>query len=229
MKNAPENLDFSTVFASGAHEIKNEMFLLLSALEEISREPWAQASPAAQALGRIKAGGTHISRRLTHLLALYRMGTGSYDPDIVYNSLAELLEEVAIEIRSGLGAGAVTLSVDAPDDLYAFFDHEIVRGILLNALHNALRAGARKISLGAVKEGDYICLRIEDDGPGFPPEMLKQEAEAPEMNLSRGSTGLGLLFSRKAAGLHQARGKRGFLQLQNGGGLGGAVFMLCLP
>lgn len=231
--NAAEKLDFATVFASGAHEIKNEMFLLLSALDEISREPWAQASPAAQALGRVKAGGAHISRRLTHLLALYRMGTGSYDPDIGYNSLAELLEEIVIEIRSGLGASAVALNIDAPDDLYAFFDHEIVRGILLNALHNALRVGARQISLIAAREtmaeGDFICFRIEDDGPGFPAEMLKREAEAPEMNLSKGSTGLGLLFSRKAAGLHNSQGRRGFLQLQNGSSLGGAVFMLCLP
>jgi signal transduction histidine kinase len=225
----PENMDFADVFASGAHEIKNEMFLLLSTLDEISREPWAKEPPAALALDKIKAGSTHISRRLTHLLALYRMSAGAYDPDISYNSLAELLEEVAIEIRASSGVSAVELSIEPSDDLYAFFDHEIVRGILLNAMHNALRAGARKISLSAAREGDFVGIRIEDDGPGFSPEMLKPEAEAQSMNLSRGSTGLGLLFSRKAAGLHNSQGKRGFLRLQNGSRLGGAIFTLCLP
>ncbi|MDP2829621.1 MAG: HAMP domain-containing sensor histidine kinase [Sulfuricellaceae bacterium] len=229
----PEKMDFADVFASGAHEIKNEMFLLLNALDEISHESWAKAYPAALALDRIKAGSTHISRRLTHLLALYRMGSGSYGPDIGYNSLAEMLEEVAIEIRSSLGARlddtAVVISIEPSDDLYAFFDYEIVRSILLNALHNALRAGARKISLGAAKEADFVCIRVEDNGPGFPPEMLKSNAEVQGMNISKGSTGLGLLFSRKAAGLHNSQGKRGFLRLQNGGLLGGAVFTLCLP
>jgi signal transduction histidine kinase len=226
----PAALDFAALFAANTHEIKNQLFLLLNAVEQASREPWASEFPSARiALEELKRGGDQISQRLTRLLSLYRIAQGHYQLDIAYHGAAALLEEVLLEIQPFLGGHAVEMVVESTDGVYGFFDRELVRGVLLNAVHNALHVAVRKVSLSAAMEDGYLCIRVADDGPGFPPHVLETGMAQAKWNLGGGSTGLGLHFSATAAALHRNRGKSGFIRLSNEGALKGAVFTLCLP
>lgn len=228
----PEEVDFATLFASGAHEIKNQLFLLLNAVDQARQEPWVREHPSAGlALERLEQGGAQIGRRLTQLLALYRIAQGHYPLDIRYHDALDLLEEVALEIRPLLRPGEVELEIGPAGDggVYGFFDLELVRGILLNAVHNALKAGAARIRLGARQEAGLLCFRVEDDGPGFPARLLEAPAVPIRPDLHGGKTGLGLHFCATAAALHRNQGNSGFIRLENGGDLKGAVFSLYLP
>lgn len=223
-------LDFAALFAANTHEIKNQLFLLLSAVEEVSREDWANEHPTARiALQGLQQGGSQISRRLTRLLSLYRITQGHYQLDIAYHGVAELLQEVLLDIKPLLGGRAVEMAVECADDVYGFFDREMVRGIVLNAVHNALQVALSKISLSAALEDSYLCIQVADDGPGFPARVLETGAAQAKWNVSGSGTGLGLHFSATAAALHRSQGKIGFIRLSNGGLLKGAVFTLCLP
>jgi signal transduction histidine kinase len=224
-------LDFASLFASNLHEIKNQLVLLLSAVEEVSKEDWVREHPSAQAaLSRLDQGGGRVGQQLARLLGLYRIAQGRYQLDIAYHEAAELLQDVVLELKPLLGEQrAAKLIVEGGEALYGFFDREIVRGILLNAVHNALRFSAGKIRLSVASEDDYLCFRVEDDGHGFPPEMLAAGAAQTKLDLQGGATGLGLYFSATTARLHHSRGKNGFVKLQNGGALNGAVFALYLP
>lgn len=226
----PAALDFATLFAANTHEIKNQLFLLLSAVEQASREHWASEYPSARiALDGLKQGGTQISQRLTRLLSLYRISQGHYQLDIAYHGVADLLEEVLLEIHPLLGGRAVEMTVASMDEIYGFFDREMVRGILLNAVHNALNVAVRKISLNAAMEDGYLCIRVADDGPGFPPQVLEAGMAQAKWNMRGGGTGLGLHFSATAAALHRNQRNSGFIRLSNEGALRGAVFSLYLP
>lgn len=226
----PAALDFAALFAANTHEIKNQLFLLLNAVEAARREPWASDFPSARAaLEGLKHGGDQISQRLTRLLALYRIDQGYYELDVAYHGAGELLEEVLLEVRPLLGGREVEMAVACSDEVYGFFDREMVRGILLNAVHNALNVAVRKISLGAAVEDGYLCLGVADDGPGFPSRVLETGVARAKWNMGGGGTGLGLHFSATAAALHRNQGKSGFIRLSNGGDLKGAVFTLCLP
>jgi signal transduction histidine kinase len=44
--------------------------------------------------------------------------------------------------------------------------------VLTNLVTNASRAGAQRIQVRVTREGDSAVLEIEDDGPGFPEELL---------------------------------------------------------
>lgn len=224
-------LDFAALFASGIHEVKNQLFLLLSAVEEVRQEAWVKEHPSAQhALGRLDQGGARIAQQLTRLLGLYRMAQGHYQLDIAYHDAVELLEDVVLEVKPLLGQQhKVDLIVEGGEAQYGFFDREIVRGILLNALHNALQFCAARVRLSVSKENDCLCFSVEDDGPGYPPEMLAAGAVQKKLDFQTGGTGLGLYFSSLTAALHQSKGKRGEISLQNGGALKGAVFVLRLP
>ncbi len=224
-------LDFASLFASNIHEIKNQLFLLQSAVEEVSQEAWVKEHASAQtALNRLDQGGAQIARQLARLLGLYRIAQGNYQLDIAYHEAAELLQDVVLEVSPLLGEQrAAELVVEGGEALYGFFDREIVRSILLNAVHNALRFSAGKVRISAASEDDCLCFQVEDDGPGFPPEMLAAGGAQTKLDLRGGGTGLGLYFSATTAALHHNQGKKGFIRLSNGGSLNGAVFTLCLP
>lgn len=224
-------LDFAALFASGIHEIKNQLFLLLGAVEEISREDWVREHASAKiALNRLDQGGARIGQQLARLLGLYRIAQGHYQLDIAYHEAAELLQDVVLDIKPLLDEQrAAEMVVEGGEELYGFFDREIVRGILLNAVHNALRFSAGKIRISVAGEDGYLCFRVEDNGPGFPPQLLGEVAAQTKLDLQGGGTGLGLYFSSITAALHHNQGKMGMVRLQNGGALNGAVFALYLP
>ena len=77
---------------------------------------------------------------------------------------------------------------------------------------------------------DTLILSIEDDGPGFPENIL-HAFEQQESIRGEGGTvhGLGLHFSRAIAEQHVYKGKTGTMSLSNGGVLGGGIVSLVLP
>ena len=225
-----DGLDWATLFAAQAHETKNQLFLLLGGMERIIGEPWLETQPETRhTLASLHQGGTLMAQRLGRLLSLYRIAQGHYQPDIGYHDGAELLEEVVVEARPFLAGSDIHIDADAPSGLYGFFDRELVRGAVLNGLHNALRHGRSAVRLSASREDDYLCFRVEDDGPGFDDDILQGGPEDKATSQGEGGTGLGLRFSATVAALHRKGGRSGSLKLDNGGTLGGAVFSLCLP
>ena len=83
-------------------------------------------------------------------------------------------------------------------------------------------------------DGDYLELRVEDNGAGFPPSLLEAGASAMNsqrsaVNFLNNSSGLGLYFSSEVAKMHKYRQRSGAIALENGGALGGGCFVLRLP
>lgn len=224
------DIDFATLFAANIHEIKNLLFLLFNAIDGASSEPWACGNPEAQAtLCRIKYGSSLIGQRLAHVLALYRISQGRYELDIDYHDGNELLREILLETSSLVGEGGVGIRIEDGEEVYGFFDREMVRGILINAVHNALHYARTAIVLSVATEDGYLRFRVADDSPGYPEDILENGGAQAKLHLGGGGTGLGLYFSATAAALHRSHGRTGFTRLSNGGALGGAVFELLLP
>lgn len=224
------NIDFATIFAANIHEIKNLLFLHFNTIEGASNEPWARDNPAAQtALSRIKYGSSQIGQRLAHVLALYRIAQGRYELDIDYHDACEVLREIVVETHSLVDDRGVEISVGVCEGVYGFFDREMVRGILVNAVHNSLHYAKGKVLLGAALEDGFLRFRVEDDSQGYPGEVLEHGGRRAKLDLCGGGTGLGLYFSATVAAMHHNRDKTGFTRLSNGGVLGGAVFELFLP
>ncbi|MDP2783578.1 MAG: HAMP domain-containing sensor histidine kinase [Sulfurimicrobium sp.] len=224
------DIDFATIFAANIHEIKNLLFLHFNAIEGASNEDWARDNPAAKiSLSRIKYGSSQIGQRLAHVLALYRIAQGRYELDIDYHDACEVLREIVVETHSLMDDRGIEISIGNCEGLYGFFDREMVRGILVNAVHNSLHYAKGKVLLSAALEDGFLRFRVEDDSPGYPSEVLENGGRRAKLDLCGGGTGLGLYFSATVAALHRNQGKSGFIHLSNGGALNGAVFTLCLP
>ena len=109
------------------------------------------------------------------------------------------------------------------DDDIAIVSESTLRQGLFNVLDNAFEASRGWIRLTVAREQDMLLLRVEDDGPGFPPEMLATIGKPYQSSKGRLGGGLGLFLLvnvvRKLGGRVDARNRTG----------GGAVVSLSLP
>ena len=77
------------------------------------------------------------------------------------------------------------------------------------------RYGRSMVKISVTTGDPWLCLVVEDDGPGFP-------SLPPEF-------GIGLMVADRLAALHVQHGRKGCLILNNMSALGGARFELRLP
>jgi signal transduction histidine kinase len=145
-----------------------------------------------------------------------------------------LVDQVKGQARMLLQSRGVTLDVEFPADAIWTFDEELIIGVLVHAINNAIRYTRDRIRLSVKVDGDYLELRVEDNGGGFPPAILETGADAMntgggKVNFLNNSSGLGLYFSSEVAKMHKHRQRHGGIALENGGALGGGCFILRLP
>lgn len=219
MKAAP--LDLNTLAAASIHEVKNLLGQLTLSLDGIAE---VGCPGAEEQISGARFSCRRIVDRLTEMLTLYKLEGGHLTPNIDAHSPIDFLEDLMHEART-LTAGRLTIDLlqdNSPP--FWFFDRELAQSALMNALHNAQGFAQTRITLSAAQDGEYLVLRVADDGPGFPQALLDGTFDAPRA--SQQGTGLGLYFANSVAQAHQNKGRIGKIALAN---MGGAVFSLYLP
>jgi len=84
---------------------------------------------------------------------------------------AVLAAELAETAR--LLAPRLTASLSAPAPGPVALDHGILLTVAENLIGNAARFGRERLEIALSREGDTLTLTVADDGPGFPPELLR--------------------------------------------------------
>jgi signal transduction histidine kinase len=222
-------IDFSTVFASNIHDIKNLLFNLLGTLDQAILDSGGGADQ--QWMSQLRFNGQRINDKLVQLLAIYRIDSARYELDIEYRSIIEFFQDQLAETRPLAEARGITLEADIAQDIQWVFDRDLVGSAISSALHNALSYAQRRISLSArMDEAGFLVLSVSDDGNGYPQEMLSLNGAASgQIDFKSGRTGLGILFCATVAAAHHNKETRGRIQIGNGGPLCGANFELWLP
>ncbi|WP_342131211.1 sensor histidine kinase [Hydrogenophaga sp. OTU3427] len=195
------------LFAAVAHDLKNELGWLESALERSLTEP-----PSAHVeLQQMHQQCVRLRRRLVEFLTLYGHEKGSVQALAEACALKGFLQEVAAE--SGHGKTTVALAA-AP--AFWVLDERLVSLALGAALDNASKFARDEVRLGAQLRDGHLVLFVEDDGPGL------GSGETPE------GTGLGTEVARMVAAAHAGPGQQGDVRLFNRLE-GGCRFELVLP
>jgi signal transduction histidine kinase len=230
MNQDEQALDFSTVIASTVHDMKNSLAMLMQAHSQwLARLPQAQREGAEQ--GVIDFEFAHLNGMLVQLLGLYKLGVNQMPVQPAYHELDDFIEaQLAAHQEVFASRGIIaTYEVDPLSPL-GFFDRELVASVLGNCINNAIRYARESLLITVSDEAGQLVLSINDDGDGYPVEMLERQADYVQgINHSSGSTGLGLYFAARIAALHQRNGVEGRTEIRNGGPLGGGIFSLYLP
>lgn len=224
-----QQTDFSLLLASSVHDMKNSLGMLLSTLEDLVLEYPPETEDHRKRYGMLEGEAFRIKNDLTYLLGLYRLENHQLAVEIDEVFVLEFLQcqlaanEILFTMRN------LQVSIDCDDSLAAYFDEELLAGVVNNVLVNAARYANESILIKAAKEGKYLCIDVIDDGEGFPLNMIKsQQGFVKGISFRTGSTNLGLHFAAKIAALHKRGDVEGYIELQNEDA-GGGRFRIYLP
>ena len=235
MDDTPDAPELSLFLASTAHDMKNSISVLSGTLERLLVDASPQTESAYPQMAHMLYQTKRLNDNLMQLLALYKqVGTPAYPFDVQPLELGQLVDQVVALERVLLKSRGLKLELDYDADLVWHFDEDLIVGVLSHAINNAIHYTCDTVRL-AIREADgWLELRVEDNGPGYPPALLKAGAIATRdtgggVNFLTNSAGLGLYFSNEVARMHRHRGRQGTLRLENGGTYGGGCFILSLP
>jgi signal transduction histidine kinase len=230
MEHNNEAVSFSDVLAPAVHDMKNSLSMLLDTLNDVVAELREQDNASYKRLSQIQYEAKRVNHNLIQLLTIYKVGKGLHSLSISYHSVFEMLEEIMLVNQELLALKGIHIGINCPDDLFGFFDREMITGVLNNILNNAFRYANSRILLRGAMDDGYLVLSVEDDGGGYPESMLANvEKPADKVSFTTGSTGLGLYFSSLVAQLHNNNGKPGKIVVENGGEYGGGCFSIRVP
>ncbi len=227
-----EEISFTDLIASSIHDMKNSVNVQVHSLEKIAMDARARGDTEAfDSLVVVIAQAHRMNANLIQLLSLYKFGKAIYPLDIAEQSVADVIDEALLQTRAVMDFKGINVEVDCAANCYWYFDHDLIIGVLLNALNNACSYTRDKIRISASVSDKLLVLRVEDNGRGYPANMLQTDALAANRRVDffTGSTGLGFYFSAQVAHLHENQGQHGTLTIENGGALGGGCFVVNLP
>lgn len=168
-------------------------------------------------LDRLDAEIGHASQLIADRVHLTRALEPCFGP----MTLASAVRQAAMELRRP-GDVKLELAVDEAPSVVA--DAELLTRLLVLLAENAVEAleGGGTLRLEARPVEDGAELRVEDAGPGIPPE-LRERVLAPGFTTHERSGGLGLTICQRIAAAH-----RGTLRIEDSP-LGGAAVVVRLP
>ncbi len=229
MKSLAKKPDFAMVMASAVHDMKNSLSMLLHSLETIVEElpPEMQTSTR---LATLQYEAERVNNDLIQLLGIYRLEDQSLGVHIEEHYVSDFLREQSVRYELLFNARNITMQVECEHDLVGYFDRDLIAGILNNTLTNAARYTKDKIILRARTQEKLLVIEVEDNGTGYPNAMINAPGQIQKgIDFDTGSTSLGLYFASQVAYMHHQNGVHGYIELQNGGSLGGGVFRILLP
>lgn len=223
-------LDFSMVIASTVHDMKNSLGLLMQAYTQAldALPPEARES---REHGIIEYESLRLNGMLVQMLGLYKLDVDQLPMRPSWIDLEDFMDEQLARHHDILGARHITATHDVEEPgMQGFFDVELVGSVVANVINNSIRYARDSIHLEARMDGDELLIAISDDGQGYPPAMIEKQSDyVLGIDMSTGSTGLGLYFGQRIAQLHERNGVTGRIALSNDSALGGGEFRIWLP
>ena len=222
-------LDAIETFAADvAHELKNPLTSLRSALETLPRVNGGHSRD------RLIAVMQHDVRRLDRLISDIsdasrldaELARGEAEPVDVAALLRAVVSMVQDSPRNNGAKIELTIPVrrgkTAPSDYFVFGHNSRLAQVVTNLIDNAcsfsepggvVRVRLERASVRAEREGDppaeRVIITVDDDGPGIPPHALERIFERfytdrPSQGFGQNS-GLGLSISRQIVEAHGGR------------------------
>jgi two-component system, OmpR family, sensor kinase len=207
-----------------AHELRTPMAVLRGELE-LAAQDVGDTQAVSAGLGSALEETDRLVRLTDDLLTLARADAGDIGAD---GATTELLG--AAHAVAGRIGRLVDIDIDVDGDPVLVRAHpELIQQIITNIVTNAARHAEQRIAVGVGPVGDHGRIRISDDGPGFPEELLPRVFDRfargdSARSRSHGGAGLGLAI---VASLTQALG--GTVDAGNTSPNGGACVEVRLP
>lgn len=207
-----------------AHEL-NQPLTSVKGFAQLLLARLGLESPHRKTVGHIEHAADHMTRIVRGLRDFSRQSKGELQPV----NLNQVFEDSLVLVEAQLRQRQIQLTLDLDPDLpLVVGDPNQLQQILTNLLTNAKDAmeasGQRRLRLVTCRRGGCVVARVEDSGPGIPPEVRGRMFQSFFTTKEAGrGTGLGLSISRGIAENHGGR-----LGVHSRVGVG-TTFWLILP
>jgi two-component system, OmpR family, sensor histidine kinase KdpD len=159
---------------SVSHDLKTPLGTIRAAAGTLADDSIAWAPGAREAMARqIDAEAERLARLVGDLLEMSRIEGGALQPQHEVVPIGEIIRPALA--RAGGLLGHRTVEVDLPDDLPPIdVDPVLANQVIANLLENAASHTAPEapIRISARREAGMVRFRVEDGGPGVPPDAL---------------------------------------------------------
>lgn len=228
MSNTPMlAIGFPAILASSVHDIKNSLTALRALIDQLEH---VYQDQKPNEFRQLEFEINRMNNSLMQLLTLYKIDLSQFSLTIDEHSAADILEDVVAQQSTLLSLGNIQLITECQGDLFCYCDNALISNALCTLVNNAQRYCQSKVVLTVTQEDDYVVFCIEDDGRGYPANLISSDyKQLPQIDLANGNTGLGLFFTETIAQLHVQGDKQGFITTDNNSQFGGARFKLHLP
>lgn len=208
-----------------SHELRTPIAVLRGELELARMELAAgEAGDPVRAIDSALEETDRLARITEHLLVLARADAGR---------LVDTRERVSVmtataKLVDRLDTGHVQLQVTGVEG-HVLADPDLVDQLLTNLIGNALRFARHRVRVGIRAEERFVVIEIDDDGPGFHPDVVDRvfdrfSRSGTSRTRSGGGAGLGLAIVAAIVDTLDGR-----VEVDNGGPLGGASVSVRLP
>ncbi len=221
-----DRIDVNERFAADvSHEIKNPLASIRSAVD--SARSARDSEQQGKMLAIIAQDVRRLDRLVTDIARASRMEAETARGDLSRIDLADMLQKLtgayarppgehAPGERAPVRVAFAVIAGPAPLNTVVMGQEgpigQVFRNLIDNALSFSPEAGTVTVKLGPVrtKEGSFLRVSVEDEGPGIPPENLETvfkrfyTQRAPGAAFG-GNSGLGLSIARQIVTAHGGR------------------------
>ena len=218
--------------ASLAHEIKNPLASIRSAVEQLSRSQYSGTDERALA-NLVMRESDRLSRLLSEFLDFARVRVARLEP-IDLPTLVAGAVRLALSHPDMAQGVAVVTNIEPGDHVLEGDDdllHRAVFNLLLNAIQASPENGEVRVEVGTPRHDQIggglafpngaVALSVSDSGPGIPAE-IRDRLFDPFFTTKPGGSGLGLAVVHRAIDAH-----RGLVYLDTSAA--GTRFTIVLP
>jgi two-component system, OmpR family, phosphate regulon sensor histidine kinase PhoR len=186
--------------ANVSHELRTPLSLIKGYVETLIDGAKDDPEVATKFLQTIDKHADRLTFLIEDLLTISQFESGQIALNLQNVNLHELVEGIVNDLQSRANDKKIQLTNAVPSEICVHADADRVGQVLFNLVDNAIKHGRKN---GFVKidarpgEEQRIEVRVQDDGPGIPPEAQQRVFERfyrvdKARSREAGGTGLGL-------------------------------------
>lgn len=194
--------------AQVAHDIRSPLASLDAVTGSVNKLPEDERLIIRGAVNRIKDIANHLLEKNREQGRREKLEDGSWKIEngqlsqsavVLLSSLIEpLITEKRLQFRS---QGGIDIAANLDASSYGLFAKVHVREfkrVLSNLINNSVEAlkGKGVVTLSLVGQNNQVLLKVQDNGPGIPKDILAKLGQRGETHGKKGGSGLGLYHAR---------------------------------
>lgn len=188
-----------------AHELRTPLTTIRS-IGEVALQEQAKKEDYQEVIGSMLEENNRLTHLVNSLLFLARADSNVYKSIPEATDITELIHHTIEVIQPLAEEKGQNISFDQTENIASLVDATLLRQALLNLLDNAIKYGPGRSTVTVradIEEGNRLCIRVTDEGPGIPVEYRDKIFERFfRLDKSRtrdsGGSGLGLAIVKWA-------------------------------